>query len=257
MVDGVIDSGALGATAPAAAPASTGATAAVAPVQTTTAPVDAVVAAPVVADAAPIIESKPVDAPKERTSLLGDAGAKPPVDEPSGQPTDATPATPEAAPASYDIVLPEGVQISDEKQFGEFKEVLKASGVDPSKAPELVAYVAREKATMEAASVQRQYDVWDQTNAEWQDQVMKDPVIGGDKWATVESQLGSIIDEFGKEIPTLRQTLNFTGAGNHPDVVKFLYNISEALKEGSIISGGKNANNGKPTSKAGRLYNGA
>jgi hypothetical protein len=232
-----------------------------APAVTTTAPAaapaspagDSGAASPgAAAPAAAGTEAKPaVDA---RSSLLSDAGVKPPSGEQSGQKSDAAPSTDAAAPAPYDIKLPDTLKITDQKEFESVRDALRDNGVPLDKAPKLVEFLATKKSELESAATQRQYDVWDSTQKEWQDKVMADPKIGGDKWAETSAQLGGLIDEFGKDIPTLRQTLTFTGAGNHPDVVKFLYNVSEALKEGGIVMANKNAGTGKKPSKAARLY---
>jgi hypothetical protein len=240
---------------PAAQPAAQSAPAA-APSTTTASPAGdgGAAAKPAAPSAAPAAtESKPVDA--ARTSLLADT-AKPasPSGEQNGQQSDATPSSDAAASAPYDIKLPETLKVTDQKEFDALKGVLKETGLPAEKAPKLVEFLATKKSELESAALQRQYDVWDSTQKEWQDKVMADPDVGGDKWPTVSAQLGSLIDEFGKDIPTLRQTLTFTGAGNHPDLVKFLYNVSEALKEGGIVQANKNAAQGKPKSKASRLY---
>lgn len=215
------------------------------------------------ADIAPNTQAATQNTPEPNTetkSLLSQAGEqKSPVAEPNAQQTDAAPSTDAAAPAPYDFKLPEGVTVQDEAQFNSLKEVMQKSGVQADKAPELVSYLAQQKQALEQqiseSTSKRQYEVWEKTNKDWVAAVMADPKMGGDNWKTTENQLGSLINKYGADIPTLRQTLSITGAGNNPDMIKFLFNISEEFKESRSTAVGKNANTEPSKSRASKLYN--
>ena len=54
--------------------------------------------------------------------------------------------------------------------------------------------------------------------------------------ATIEAA-GKAIDRFGT--PGLREVLNFTGAGNHPEVVRFFARIGRAISEDQPVPAGR------------------
>lgn len=256
-----------GATAPsvtASAPAGTEATvtpaAGAAPAAgaspSAAAPAAPAAAAPAAEPAKPAAEPAKPAAAEPKKSLLEASGTKPaeaakPATE--AKPGEA-PSTEAAKPAPYDFALPEGVKITDEKQFGEFKTLLSTQKVPVEAAPELTKFLAGEKEKLVASQDKYQRDVWDDTNAKWEEAVRTDPKIGGDKLESTLGQISSMMNEFGKDIPSLRATMTLTGAGNHPDIVKFLHNISEVLvKEGGMVAPGKNVAS-KPKSRAERMY---
>ena len=197
---------------------------------------------------------QPASTPPE--TLLGakPAETKSPAVEPNAQQPAADPSKDAAAPAPYEFVLPETLKITDQKQFDVFKSVMQKVGIPADKAPEMVAFAAKHLEALQSQALVEQQSVWEKTNTAWKDAVMKDKEIGGDKWPGVQQQLGGLLAEFGKDIPTLRQSLDYTGAGNHPDIIKFLYNVSKALQEGGHAVVGKNANASKAKTKTGTLY---
>lgn len=91
---------------------------------------------------------------------------------------------------------------------------------------------------------------WAKTQADWTEAVMKDPEIGGSKWAEVNTKIGTLLDTFGT--PALRQAFDLTGAGNHPEVVRFMSKVAAQLTESGFIS--SNAGGGGQKSDAEILY---
>lgn len=239
-----------------AAPVSAGAPAAGAPASTSTATTPA--AAPAAdGGAAPAADAKTA-APAKADSLLASAAEpKSPTGEPNDQKPATDPAKAASEPAPYDLKLPDGVKITDEKQFGEFKTALQKAGVDPAKAPEIVSYIASQKDALEQAASQKQVDAWKETNKGWENDNFKNfDVKDKAAFQALDSykNFGNMLREFGKDNPDLLSALDYTGAGNHPAIVKFLFNIADAVKEGGYAVTGKNSNAGKPKTKAGTLY---
>ena len=234
-----------------------------APVTTapTTPVAEAAPAATTVAPAAAAPSSAPAAAAptEDTTSLLEAAKTETPpavaeVKDAAEKPAEAPP-TSAAEPVVFDLTLPEGLEVTDAEQFKAFQKLLSEKTGSKENAQEMLNYIAAEKTKLETAAAENQRKVWADTNKEWQEKVKTDPVVGGAKLNENLGRISSVIDQFGKDIPTLRQTLTMTGAGNHPDVVRFLHNVSQALKEGSVITAQKSANV-KPASRTSRLYDG-
>lgn len=76
---------------------------------------------------------------------------------------------------------------------------------------------------------------WETTQTQWQDQAKADTEIGGDKLPAVLATVSKAIERFGS--PELREAMDLTGAGNHPAVIKFLYNMAKQFNEGTPVSG--------------------
>lgn len=85
----------------------------------------------------------------------------------------------------------------------------------------------------------------------WQQEVLADPEFAGEKLAPALAQIGGLIDKFGTE--ETRQAFDYTGAGNHPAIVRFLHKISAHFAEPkSPATGGREPSGEK--SRAEKLY---
>lgn len=130
-----------------------------------------------------------------------------------------------------DFSLPEGLQY-DQAIATEFKSVAKELGLKQDQAQKLVDFYAKQ--------YQAQTEAYQRQVQEWAEQAKKDPVIGG---ADFDKNIGvavKALDKFGT--PELRQVLDNTGLGNHPEVIKFFYNVGKAISEDSFVEGsGKSA----------------
>jgi hypothetical protein len=136
----------------------------------------------------------------------------------------------EAAPDYAVFDLPEGVQVDDatlDAARGLFAE---------AKLPQEAAqrfvdfYADRIRAVAEAP-----HKVWAQTQEQWVREVNRDAEIGGDRLKGALNAAGRAIDAFGS--PRLREVLTFTGAGNHPEVVRFFARVGKAISEDGHIPG--------------------
>lgn len=220
------------------------------PNQTAAAP-GATPAAPPAAGAAPA-PAAPA-APADDQSILSGAkapdtqtpaeGAKPPEAAKDGKAAD--PAKPEGdkpkdgkdaksgPPEKYeDFKLPEGVEIDKEKHEG-FKTLARDLGLTQEGAQKLVdQHTAALKDAVEAPQKR-----WAELQTEWQSQVKADAEIGGAQFAAMKASIARAMDKFGT--PGLRDALNMTGAGNNPDIVKFIARLSKASAEGTpVVPGG-------------------
>lgn len=145
--------------------------------------------------------------------------------EANAQNTD-TKATEPVVPESYELVMPDGVQL-DPAAAEEFTAIAKELKLDQAAAQKL--------ADVGAKMAQRQVEAHAQLVATWTEQVKTDKEIGGDK---LDENLGiarKAIDSFGSN--ELKTLLNSTGMGNHPEVVKFALKVGKAISEDRFVTG--------------------
>lgn len=136
----------------------------------------------------------------------------------------------EAEPIKYEpFNLPENIKLGEEEST-KFTSILAKHRVPQEGAQELIdLYVA------EAQKLpQLQRDIWTRTQEQWKDSVRADPELGGNRIDTVLKTGASVIERFGgtaDEKKALRQALALTGAGNHPEIIRFFYRVGKALAE--------------------------
>lgn len=152
-----------------------------------------------------------------------DAEAKPEGEKPEGEA--------EALKAEdYEVKLPEGFTVEPETltQFQTFAAEAKLS---KEQAQSLVdTHIALSTKAAEAWVAQQQKS-WSDTLDGWKNDINADPVIGGDKSALAQAMVGVALDEFGS--PEARAAFDLTGAGWNPAIIKFIYNLANAVVEGN------------------------
>lgn len=140
--------------------------------------------------------------------------------------TTDTKTTEPVVPESYELKMPEGVQL-DSAAAEEFTAIAKELKLDQAAAQKL--------ADIGAKMATRQAEAHAQLVETWTEQVKTDKEIGGDK---LDQNLGiarKAIDTFGS--PELKALLNSTGLGNHPEVVKLAFKVGKAISEDRFVQG--------------------
>ncbi len=139
---------------------------------------------------------------------------------PAAPSANAAPAVPK--PQSYtDFVVPEGAR-ADGKMSGEFKALAQELGLNQEGAQKLVDLYA---------STHRQ---WGETQSQWQNQAKTDREYGGIHLTKSIATAAKAIDAFGGK--DLRAALEQTGAGNHPEVIRFFYRVGKSISEDGLVS---------------------
>jgi hypothetical protein len=130
--------------------------------------------------------------------------------------------TAEAA-IEYKFDAPEGVEL-DQGDLAKFTDIAKELKLPPDAAKKLVDIAAqREVARAEAFAKQVE---------DWGTQVKADPELGKpENLATAKKT----IDTFGT--PELRDLLNSSGMGNHPEVIRMALKIGKAISEDTFVAG--------------------
>ncbi len=168
-------------------------------------------------------EPKTTDSTAANTAGTVDPTAATPATTAS---TTDTKATEPVVPESYELKMPEGVQL-DSAAAEEFTAIAKELKLDQAAAQKL--------ADIGAKMATRQAEAHAQLVETWTAQVKTDKEIGGDK---LDENLGiarKAIDTFGS--PELKDLLNSTGLGNHPEVVKLAFKVGKAISEDRFVTG--------------------
>jgi hypothetical protein len=171
------------------------------------------------------------------------AGATPPTgtltSAPGEPPAGVTPAKPEVkagAPEKYEAFkLPDGFKL-DDASMAEFMPVAKGLNLTQEQAQQLIDLQTKlvTKASTDADAL------WTKTLSDWKSAVMNDKDLGGPNLTATIAACGKAIDKFGGK--ELREALEYTGAGNHPAVIKFLAAVGKQISEDTLHVGNANAN---------------
>lgn len=214
-----------------------------APAPVASPPVEAPVAAPTVSDtsassvtepAAPAVGTAsditpPVVAtPAPHVAPTADA-PKPAETAPAVEPVAPEVAAEPIAPA-YEFKMPEGFEAKPEVLAG-YTDILSKYTVAPEGAQELLDLHATKMREYDAQKTQEQQDVWANTQKDWQAKVDKtfgkdrDQVVGDANWAIND------LVKTKAERKELFEVLAYTGAGNHPAVIRAFANAAKKLRE--------------------------
>lgn len=137
---------------------------------------------------------------------------------------------PEGAPEKYEFTAAEGIEL-DTEAMKDFEPVARDLNLTNEQAQKLVDAYPKILAGVQ----QRQADAWQAQTEQWATDVKADKDIGGDKLTGNLSAAQRALDQFGT--PELKEYLNTTGLGNHPDLVKTFVKIGKAMSEDGMVDG--------------------
>lgn len=141
-------------------------------------------------------------------------------------------------PESYELQMPEGIEL-DKAAAEEFTTIAKELKLDQATAQKLADIAAKQQ--------QRQVEEHTKLVESWVEQVKSDKDIGGDK---LEENLGiarKALETFGT--PELRDVLNASGLGNHPEVIRAFVKAGKAISEDRFVTGAAKGNDTDPAKK--------
>ena len=138
---------------------------------------------------------------------------------------------PKGAPEAYtDFVLPEGVAIQPET-LTELTALAKELNLPQEAAQRLVDLGAKQATTL---AEQRQTEVAGFAEG-WLEASKTDAEIGGAKLTESLSVAKRGLDAFGS--PALRDLLDGSGLGNHPEFIRLFVKVGQAISEDKIDTG--------------------
>jgi hypothetical protein len=173
------------------------------------------------------------------TNVLADARDAPPpekeeVHAPDGAAPEAEAQTPDvktegAAPLTYsDFTLPDGVEV-DSETLNEARALLGEMKLPQEQAQRLVDFYAGKIRQFGAS----QMESWVKLNEKWVGDFKADKEIGGERMQETVAAATRAMDRFGT--PGLREALITTGAGNHPEVIRFVARVGRATTEDRFV----------------------
>lgn len=129
------------------------------------------------------------------------------------------------APDTYsDFTLPEGVE-SDAAAMQEASALFKELGLTQEQAQKLVDFQAK-KIQEGSAS---QADTYSQLVNGWLDEAKGDKEYGGEHFDENAAIAAKAVNTFGS--PKFKELLETYGIGNHPEMIRFAFNVGKTLKE--------------------------
>lgn len=137
------------------------------------------------------------------------------------------------APEQYEFKFEEGVEI-DTEALQEFEAFAKEKGLDQESAQAIVDFGPKLMARFAA----KQAEAAERATNEWAEQTRNDKDLGGERLGENLSVAKKAVDAFaspelkamlGKYHPT--ENPKGTGLGNHPEVIRMLYKVGQAISE--------------------------
>jgi hypothetical protein len=133
----------------------------------------------------------------------------------------------QGAPEAYEFKPPEGQQF-DPEVMNSFSEIAKELNLPQDAAQKMVDKVAPK-------ILERQMQALETVRNEWAESARTDKEFGGEKLNDNLVTAKKALDAFGS--PELRQLLNESGLGNHPEMIRLMYRAGKAISEDRFVGG--------------------
>lgn len=141
-------------------------------------------------------------------------------------------------PETYELTAPDGMTI-DADLLTEATPIFKEAGLSNDQAQAILPAAKSLVEKTQQATVQNLIDAGNQQRKAWLDAAKADEQIGGAKWDASLHSAGRALDALGHaEGSDFRTTLNETGFGNHPEMIRIFARIGEMVGEdGDFVRG--------------------
>lgn len=170
----------------------------------------------------------------QQNEPVADPSPEPVAPQPSQEPqAPQEPQKPQepSVPEDYEFQAPEGGELNKEL-VDEFKPLAKELGLSQENAQKLVDFQNKAE--------QKKQENWNNLQQEWMDKSQNDQEFGGQAFEENVAVARKALDTFGND--AFKEFLDFAGAGNHPEVIRFLYRVGKAVDEDKMHKG--NASDG-------------
>lgn len=133
-------------------------------------------------------------------------------------------------PEKYELTIPEDIQVNKDllTKFTDFAKSKGWSKDDAQAVADMQVELARQQATDTAKA-------WEGTLKEWREAATADKEYGGANFNESIAAAKGFLDAFGT--PELKEALDQTGMGNHPELIRAFVKAGKALKEDSFKVG--------------------
>ena len=150
------------------------------------------------------------------------------------------------ADGKYDLKMPDGVELD-----AELAEALGPEFADLKLTNAQAQKLVDKYIEIQTARGGKQSEAWSQTVQGWADEAKADKEIGGAKWDATVSASQKAVKSLGT--PALRDYLNASGGGNHPEMIRFMAKVGAMISEDKPATGGAEGQ-GKPADAASTLF---
>ncbi|THE51710.1 peptidase [Citrobacter freundii] len=154
------------------------------------------------------------------------ADGEKPADKPDGKEQKQ-----EGAPEKYEFKPAEGQEL-DAAVLEQFEPIARELNLTNEQAQKMVDLYGTKIMPMVQ---QQQVEAWQKTTEQWAADVKADKEIGGDKLTSNLSAAQRALAQFGT--PELKEYLEGTGLGNHPEFVKAFVKVGKAMSEDGMVTG--------------------
>ncbi len=138
------------------------------------------------------------------------------------------------APEKYEFTMPEGVEL-DEKALEKFEPLMREADLSQEQAQKLAEVYAEQRAVDVQEAQEAAVAQWEQQKSDWVNDLKSDSDFGGANFDRNVETAKLAMQQFGSD--ELKATLNETGLGNHPEIVKLFHKIGTAISEDSFSHG--------------------
>jgi len=182
--------------------------------------------------------------PDDAASPDGDSGGDDhadAADHDTGKPDDTDdndPADRVPDDGRYSLTMPEGIEV-DQELIDALGPDFHNLGLTNRQAQQLAdRFIEIQGRRGKAAS-----EAWAGRVQGWADEVRRDREIGGAKWAGTVGSAQRALSRLGT--PALREYLNTSGGGNHPEMIRIFAKVGSMIQEDNPPNGGAGGNGRK------------
>lgn len=146
----------------------------------------------------------------------------------------------------YTLTMPDGIAVDEEllSALGpDFRELGLTNGEAQKLADRFIA-IQQERAQARGQS-------WGETVSKWADDAKADSEIGGRRWDATVRDSRRFVNNMGT--PALREYLEASGGGNHPELIRIFAKAGALIREDDPATGGAGGT-GKPVDPAHVLF---
>lgn len=137
---------------------------------------------------------------------------------------------PEGAPEAYEFKAPEGAEL-DKDAVAQFEPIARELNLSQEQAQKLVDLYGSK---VMPQLMKQQADTWQKQVADWGTAAKDDAEIGGDKFDGNLTRAKQAMDKFAT--PQLREFLETTGMGNHPELIRVFVKVGAAMSEDGLVT---------------------
>lgn len=134
---------------------------------------------------------------------------------------------PEGAPEQYELKAPEGQEF-DAEFLKSYQEVARELNLTNEKAQTMIDKISPVIEKQQMARVEA-------IRNEWAENSKTDKEFGGDKLKENLAVAKEALDKFGT--PELKELINQSGLGNHPELIRFFYRAGKAIAPDTFVGG--------------------